>query len=115
MSDNDIQNVKIDVNGLKKDVRSLEIRMEKQDTLNETMRDLVTSVQLMAQNMNNMIEEQKEQKEILQQQDDRLQQIELKPAQQWNSMTKTIFNTVIGAVAGGACTLIGIWVSNILN
>ena len=96
----ELSDVAVNIVGVKKDVKSLEKRMDTQDNLNVEMRELVTSVKLLAENMKNMIDEQKTQKEQLEKQDAKIQEIMMKPAKNWSSMTKTIFNTSVGAIVG---------------
>ena len=54
----ELNDVADDIMGIKKDVRSLEKRMDNQDNFNGKMQDLVTSVKLLAENMKNMLDEQ---------------------------------------------------------
>ena len=51
------------------------------------------SVQKLALSMESMIEEQKSQGE-------RLAKLESEPGERWSGMTKTIFNTMVGAGSG---------------
>ena len=67
----------------------------------EAVQSLALSVQKLAVNMDNMISEQRKQ-------GDRLCALEKEPADKWNNMTRTIFNTILGAVIGVALTGI-IW------
>lgn len=78
--------------------------MNSQEAFNGEMRDLVVSVKLLAENMKNMLDEQKSQKEQLEKQDAKIQEIMMKPAQNWTSMQRTIFTTVLGALVGAAVT-----------
>lgn len=101
---NTLSDAELDAVGLKKDVSSLERRMDSQEAFNGEMRDLVVSVKLLAENMKNMLDEQKSQKEQLEKQDAKIQEIMMKPAQNWTSMQRTIFTTVLGALVGAAVT-----------
>ena len=60
----------------------------------DTLQELTTSVKLLAANMERMASEQMKQ-------GDRLTALEKQPGERWNSMTRTIFTTVVSALAGG--------------
>lgn len=60
----------------------------------KVLQKLATSVELLAQNMQVMTEEQKKQGE-------RLDALEKEPGERWNSMKRTIFTTVTSTLAGG--------------
>ena len=66
--------------------------LEKQQ---QQIQDLTISVQNLATSVKNMVEVQKVHS-------DRLAELEDKPAQNWNSMTRTAFTTIISAIAGAA-------------
>lgn len=74
-------------------IKSLKHRMEEQEEQSKTIQDLVLSVKELALNMQTMIEVQGKQ-------GDRLAKLEAAPAEQWSSMKRTIFNTIVGAGAG---------------
>ncbi|MGL4697345.1 hypothetical protein [Enterococcus larvae] len=74
-------------------IKSLERRMEIQEKQDETMRDLVISVKLLATNMENMLEEQKEQSQ-------RLKKLEDEPADNWNIVKRTILTAIVSGLAG---------------
>lgn len=61
------------------------------------MKELTISVHTLAHDMKQMLDEQKEQGK-------RLDKLEAAPAEQWGSMKRTVFNTVIGAGAGAFAT-----------
>lgn len=102
----ELNDVAVDIMGIKKDVRSLEKRMDNQDDFNGKMQDLVTSVKLLAENMKNMLDEQKAQKEQLEKQDAKIQGIMMKPARSWNTMQRTIFVAVTSAFITAFVTLL---------
>ncbi|MEW3562569.1 hypothetical protein AB1I98_24430, partial [Enterococcus avium] len=54
-------------------------------------------VKELALNMQTMIEVQGKQ-------GDRLAKLEAEPAERWNGMQKTVFNTIVGAMAGAVAT-----------
>lgn len=60
----------------------------------DTLQELTTSVKLLAANMERMASEQMKQ-------GDRLTALEKQPGERWNSMTRTIFTTIVSALAGG--------------
>lgn len=76
------------------EVKSLKHRVDSLEEQNTTIQNLVLSVEKMAMTMQNMVETMKNH-------NIRLESIERKPADQWNSMQKTIFTTVISTLAGG--------------
>lgn len=71
----------------------------------DTLLELTTSVKLLASNMERMASEQVRQGE-------RLTALEKQPAERWNSMTRTIFTTVVSTLAGG---LVGALVAMLLK
>ena len=78
-------------------IKSLKHRMEEQEEQSKTIQELVVSVKELALNMQTMIEVQGKQ-------GDRLAKLEAAPAEQWSSMKRTIFNTMVGAMAGALAT-----------
>lgn len=74
-------------------IKSLKHRMEEQEEQSKTIQELVLSVKELALNMQTMIEVQGKQ-------GDRLAKLEAAPAEQWSSMKRTIFNTIVGGGAG---------------
>ena len=59
----------------------------------QRIQDLTLSVQELAISVRNMVEVQKEHS-------DKLAELEARPAQNWNTMTRTAFTTIISAIAG---------------
>ena len=78
-------------------IKSLKHRMEEQEEQSKTIQELVLSVKELALNMQTMIEVQGKQGY-------RLAKLEAAPAEQWSSMKRTIFNTMVGAMAGALAT-----------
>ena len=66
--------------------------LEKQQ---QQIQDLTMSVQELAMSVKNMVEVQKNHS-------DKLAELEERPAQNWNTMTRTAFTTIISAIAGAA-------------
>mgnify|MGYP004705632175 FL=1 len=79
------------------EIKSLKHRMNEQEEQGKSLSSLALSVQKMALSMESMIEEQKNQGA-------RLAKLESEPAERWSSMTRTIFNTMVGAMAGALAT-----------
>lgn len=63
------------------------------------LNELVLSVQRISLSVESLTKE-------VQKQGQRLEVIEQKPAQNWNTMTRTIFTTVVSAIAGG----LAVWI-----
>lgn len=78
-------------------IKSLKHRMDEQEEQSKTIQELVMSVKELALNMQTMIEVQGKQ-------GDRLAKLEAEPAERWSSMKKTVFNTIVGAMAGAVAT-----------
>lgn len=78
-------------------IKSLKHRMDEQEEQGKSLSSLALSVQKLALSMESMIEEQKNQ-------NTRIVKLESEPGERWSSMTKTIFNTVVGAGAGAFAT-----------
>ena len=78
-------------------IKSLKHRMDDQEEQGKSLSSLALSVQKLALSMESMIEEQKNQGA-------RLAKLEAEPAERWSSMTRTIFNTMVGAMAGALAT-----------
>lgn len=66
--------------------------LEKQQ---QQIQELTISVQELAMSVKNMVEVQKAHS-------DKLADLESRPAQNWNTMTRTAFTTIISAIAGAA-------------
>lgn len=78
-------------------IKSLKHRMDEQEEQGKSLSSLALSVQKLALSMESMIEEQKNQGA-------RLAKLESEPAERWSSMTRIIFNTIVGAGAGAFAT-----------
>lgn len=81
------------------------------DLLEESVRQnasLVTSVEKLAINMENMLQEQKDQGA-------RLQKLENEPAERWNSAKKTTFTTIISVMAGALATGVIMMIAQYIN
>lgn len=77
----------------RKDIRSLEKRMDKQESQNEVIQDLVISVKEMAINMTQMLEE-------LKAQGVRLDKLEQKPAESWSAVKMAALTSLVSGIVG---------------
>lgn len=66
--------------------------LEKQQ---QQIQELTISVQELAMSVKNMVEVQKAHS-------DKLAELESKPEQNWNTVTRTVLTTIVGAIAGAA-------------
>lgn len=62
------------------------------EELQKSVNNLAMSVNTLANNMQQMLAEQKDQ-------GTRLQKLEEQPGERWNNMQRTVFNTVLGAIS----------------
>ena len=74
----------------------------------EDMNELTITVSKLADNMKSMLDEQRSQ-------NDRLKLLEDKPAHAWNTMQKTIFTTVVSALAGGLVGILGMAIAQYMH
>ena len=77
----------------RKDIRSLEKRMDKQEAQNEVIQNLVMSVKEMAINMTQMLEE-------LKAQGVRLDKLEQKPAESWSAVKMAALTSLVSGIVG---------------
>lgn len=75
----------------------VEHRVKDLEKESQSTHSLVLSVNKLAINMENMLEEQKEQGK-------RLKKLEDEPAERWSSMKRTAFTTIVSVVAGALAT-----------
>lgn len=66
--------------------------LEKQQ---QQIQELTISVQELAMSVKNMVEVQKNHS-------DKLSELESRPAQSWNTVTRTVLTTIVGAIAGAS-------------
>lgn len=74
-------------------------RLDALEEQGKVLNDLAMSVQKLAIGIENLSNKQDSM-------NTRLEEIEQKPAQAWNTMTRTIFTTIISAIAGG----LAVWI-----
>ena len=72
-------------------------RLEQLEQNFGVVQKIAISVEKLALNMERMLEEQEKQGQ-------RLDKLESAPGDQWSSMKRTIFNTIVGAMAGACAT-----------
>ena len=70
-------------------------RIDDLERQQKQIQDLTISVQELAMSVKNMVEVQKAHS-------DKLAELESKPAQNWNTVTRTVLTTIVGAIAGAA-------------
>ena len=87
------EDIAVKLEGHEHEIESLKHRMKKQEEQSSIIQDLAMSVKEWAINSKNMMEEQKKQGE-------RLEKLENKPADRWNTLTKTIITSIVSTVVG---------------
>lgn len=95
-----MENIEVTVNGLKKDVKSLEYRMDKLEELSEHVNRLATSVEVMAANMEQMVKEQQRLANIQEKEETRIRTLEMQPIEVWDSIKKGVIGCVVSAICG---------------
>lgn len=74
-------------------------RLDALEEQGKVLNELAMSVQKLAIGIENLSHKQDSMNE-------RLEEIEQRPAQNWNTMTRTIFTTIVSAIAGGLAVVI---------
>ena len=90
----------IRLEGLSRDVRNLEHRMDSVEDMVENMNELTTSVRVLDVNMEQMALDQKRVADNLERDSERIRNLEMQPAENWKSAMRTIISTVISALVG---------------
>jgi hypothetical protein len=72
-------------------------RLDDLELQNQAIQDLALGVKELTINMGTMLSEQKKQGEDI-------EKLKAEPAERWSSMKKTVFNTIVGAMAGAVAT-----------
>lgn len=90
----------IRLEGLSRDVRNLEHRMDSVEDMVENMNELTTSVRVLAVNMEQMALDQKRVADNLERDSERIRNLEMQPADNWKAATRTILTTVLSALVG---------------
>lgn len=95
-----MESMEVTVQGLKKDIKSLEHRMNKLEELGENVNRLATSVEVMAINMEQMTKEQKRLADAQEKEDGRIRTLEMEPAQAWDNAKKTLITCALSGIGG---------------
>lgn len=82
-----------------KEIGSLKYRVGDVEKEMNVIQNLAMSVQKLAINMENMLEEQKKQ-------GGRIEALEARPAEHWNTVTRAAVTTIVGAIVGAAITIL---------
>ena len=93
--------VKMQLQHLEDEQKVLVARLNKQSSLLNDIQQLSTSVSLLANNMQSMLEEIKNQGR-------RIASLEQKPAKRWESVVEKVILAVVGAVVGAILVKIGL-------
>lgn len=94
------EEIAVKITALEHEAKSAKHRIDDLEVQNQAIQDLALSVKELTINMGNMLEEQRRQGKDI-------DKLKAEPAEQWSSMKRTIFNTIVGAMAGAvACGLI---------
>lgn len=88
---------RVEIERLRDEDKRQNRRLQTLEQSMETQQRIAISVERLAHNMEQMLKEQEKQGE-------RLTALEQEPANRWNNMVKTIFNTIVGAMAGAVAT-----------
>jgi len=80
-----------------KEIGSLKHRVKNVELEVKVITNLAMSVERLAMSVETLAKEQSKHGE-------KIASLEAEPAKKWNSMMKTIFNTIVGAIAGAVAT-----------
>lgn len=95
-----MENMEVTVQGLKKDIKSLEYRMDKLEELGENVNRLATSVEVMATNMEQMTHEQRRLADNQEREGERIRTLEMQPVEVWNNAKKTLITCAVSGIGG---------------
>lgn len=105
-----MESMEVTIQGLKKDVKSLEHRMDRMEEMSDNVSRLATSVEVMATNMEQMTYEQRRLADMQEKEDGRIRTLEMQPAEAWNNAKKTLITCALsgigGAIVGAIISLI---------
>lgn len=88
------------IEGLSKDVKSLEYRMDAAEKTLQNISELTTSVKVLAVNMEQMATDQKRMADNLEKNSERIRTLEMQPAETWKLVIKITLTTIVGALVG---------------
>lgn len=91
------EEIAVKITALEHETKSAKHRIDDLESQNQAIQDLALAVKELTINMGNMLEEQRRQGKDI-------DKLKAEPAEQWSSMKRTIFNTILGAMAGAVAT-----------
>lgn len=91
------EEIAVKLTALEHETKSAKHRIDDLETQNQAIQDLALSVKELTINMSNMLQEQKKQGEDI-------EKLKAEPGERWSSMKRTVFNTIVGAMAGAVAT-----------
>lgn len=97
-----MESIEVIVQGLKKDVKSLEHRMDRMEEISDNVGRLATSVEVMATNMEQMTHEQRRLADMQEKEDGRIRTLEMQPAEAWNNAKRTLITCALSGIGGAA-------------
>lgn len=89
----DNEDIAVKLTALEHEAKSAKHRIDDLEVQNQAIQDLALSVKELTINMGNMLEEQRKQGKDI-------DKLKAEPAERWSGMQRTIFNTIVGAMAG---------------
>lgn len=93
----DNEDIAVKITALEHETKSAKHRLDDLEVQNQAIQDLAISVRELSINMGNMLEEQRRQGKDI-------EKLKAEPAERWNNMQRTVFNTIVGAMAGAVAT-----------
>ncbi len=91
------EEIAVKITALEHETKSAKHRLDDLELQNQAIQDLALGVKELTINMGTMLSEQKKQGEDI-------EKLKAEPAERWSSMKKTVFNTIVGAMAGAVAT-----------
>ena len=89
----DNEEIAVKITALEHEAKSAKHRIDDLEAQNQAIQDLALAVKELTINMGNMLDEQRRQGKDI-------EKLKAEPAERWSSMKRTIFNTIVGAMAG---------------
>ena len=93
--------IDVTIQKLKDDIKTVTHRLDEQATVINDIQQLSTSVSVLANNMQQMLEEQRSQNK-------RLQALEMKPVKRWDSAVDKIISVITAALVGALLIKLGL-------
>lgn len=88
------EEIAVKLTALEHESKSAKHRLDDLEVQNQAIQDLAISVKELTINMSNMFDEQRKQGEDI-------EKMKAEPGERWNTMTRTIFTSIISTVGGG--------------